>query len=51
MKVHGTVKDDVLERGMGCTNLDVYIINDKNPVHYLIMVTEQLDLIVKEKKV
>ena len=47
----GTVKATVLEGDLGCPGLTATSIYDTKPVHYLSMVSEKLQWIVKEQSV
>lgn len=47
----GTVRAAVLEGDKGCPNLIVASVYDTKPVHYLSMITEQIQWIEKETKV
>ena len=49
--VRGTVKAAVLEGDPGCPNLIATSVYDTKPVHYLSMVSQSIEWIVKEKSV
>jgi hypothetical protein len=49
--VRGTVKAAVLEGDPGCPNLIASSVYDTKPVHYLSMVSDSIEWVVKEKNV